>query len=179
MLVGGFCSFSPILSFYSKLTAGCSFIFDSTDLTLIREVNKCISQKVFSTYYFVPVFDGLIVYFCCPWLQVSFLILGNKMTELNWTKSLRGPCSMFMFQYREIKICSWFPAGSGQTLNCVGQHTHTHTHTHTHMHTLGGERTHQFRLISSWNKNEFSLHSKPPLLPLCVCVLEKSPQPLV
>lgn len=43
------------------------------------------------------------------------------------------------------------------------------------MHTLG-EDTHHIRLISSRNKSENSLHSKPPLLPLslslhvCVCL---------
>ena len=70
----------------------------------------------------------------------------------------------FLFQFMEIKICSLFPAGSGQTL-CGPTHTHLERiHTSLGWFPVG---------------IKMSIHYTASLsLSLYVCVLAKSPQPV-
>lgn len=112
-----------------------------------------------------------------PWwipLPISTMLVQQSLV---WCQ-VWGAAKSVRLQYMEIRICSLFPAGSGRALSSVVQHIHTHTlYTHTWRREYTSGR---LRLISSWNKTEYSLHSKPPLLPLCmrVCALAKLPVPL-
>lgn len=89
---------------------------------------------------------------------ISLQVCVKKMPCL--MPSLRG--HKVLFQHREIKICILFRAGPCDKHSVLWPNTHT----------LGKENTHQFRLISSWNKSVYSLQSQPPLLllSLYVCV---------
>lgn len=89
--------------------------------------------------------------------------------------SLQRLCKNSLFEpsLRGHKVL--IPIQGNQNLQFISCWFRTNTlWTSTHMHILGKANTHQLRLISSWNKNEYSLQSKPLSLLLslyvCVCV---------